>query len=59
MGVGEMLSKMSSAEITEWWAYFALEAQDREERRMASEADRKAKDAATRASKRPPREAHG
>lgn len=60
MGVGEMLGKMTSMEITEWWAYFALEAQDRDERRMVSEAERKAKEAATRASKRPPmREANG
>jgi hypothetical protein len=49
MGVGEMLGKMTSMEITEWWAYFALEAKDREESRMASEADRKAKEAANRA----------
>lgn len=54
MGVGEMLGKMSSAEITEWWAYLAIESKEREEARMLDSADRQAKEAAVRASKRPP-----
>lgn len=54
MGVGEMLAKMTSMEITEWWAFFALEAEEREERRLSAEADRKAKEAAHSARSRPP-----
>jgi hypothetical protein len=38
MPVGEMLSRISSAELTEWMAYFKLENQPEQPRLKASDA---------------------
>ena len=39
MTVGELLDRISSRELTEWQAYFKVEAQDREERHMIASAE--------------------
>jgi hypothetical protein len=39
MTVGELLSKISSRELTEWTAYFQLEAEDRETQEMIRSAE--------------------
>jgi hypothetical protein len=34
--VGELLARISSRELTEWQAFFILEAEDREQQEMAA-----------------------
>lgn len=42
MPVGVLLSVMSSHELAEWRAYFALEAEDRERERLAATVNERA-----------------
>ena len=42
MPVGEMLNRMSSAEITEWMAYYALEREEATKPKSTSAAEFKA-----------------
>ncbi len=37
MTVGELLSRVTSAELTEWQAFFKLESEDTERQRMQSQ----------------------
>lgn len=39
MTVGELLARISSRELTEWQAYFILEAEEREHRNMVASAE--------------------